>query len=90
MKKILMIASSIVIIAILAYKPLIDPLPIGSPLPQVNKKLKDITGKEISFKDVMKRNGLLVMFSCNTCPIVRAYQSRTVEVCKYAGGKRLE
>lgn len=61
-----------------------DPLPIGSTLPGADKKMKDISGKEVSFKDVMKKNGLLVMFSCNTCPVVGKYQSRTLETAKIA------
>jgi Redoxin. len=32
----------------------------------------------------MKENGLLVMFSCNTCPVVINNQSRTNEICQYA------
>jgi hypothetical protein len=46
--------------------------------------MKDISGKEIAFKDAMKKNGLLVMFSCNTCPVVKKYQSRTLETGKFA------
>ena len=46
--------------------------------------MKDVSGKEISFKEVMKKNGLLVMFSCNTCPVVGKYQSRTLETGKFA------
>jgi AhpC/TSA family protein len=67
----------------------VEPLPIGSALPNAEKKMKDITGKEISFKDAMSKNGLLVMFSCNTCPVVHSYQSRTIEVCKYAQDKQV-
>jgi thioredoxin-related protein len=51
--------------------------------------MKDISGMEVSFKDAQKKNGLLVMFSCNTCPVVKRYQSRTMEVCKYALGKEI-
>lgn len=29
------------------------------------------------------------MFSCNTCPVVHAYQSRTIEVCNYAKTKEI-
>jgi hypothetical protein len=43
-------------------------LPIGSPLPNPDLKMKSINGKEVSFKDEMNKNGLLVMFSCNTYP----------------------
>src|SRR5436190_22475568 len=61
-----------------------DPLPIGSPIPNPEIKMKDITGKDISFKDAQGKKGLLVMFSCNTCPVVKRYQSRSNEICKYA------
>jgi hypothetical protein len=46
--------------------------------------MKDVTGKELSFNDAMRDNGLLVMFSCNTCPVVGKYESRTVEIARYA------
>jgi hypothetical protein len=66
-----------------------SPLPIGASPPNPDKKMKDISGKEISFKDEINKNGLLVMFSCNTCPIVHRYQSRTIEVCRYAQQKQI-
>lgn len=87
MKKIL--ALPIAAIAVLALKPIGDPLPIGSPIPSADVKMKDISGKEVSFKDAQKKNGLLVMFSCNTCPVVKRYQSRSNEVCKYAMDKEI-
>jgi hypothetical protein len=67
----------------------VDPLPIGSSIPDPGNKMKDVGGMEVSFKDAMKKNGLLVMFSCNTCPVVHAYQSRTIEICNYAGNKTI-
>ncbi len=79
MKKILFSVLPVAAIAFLALQPFNDPLPIGSSLPNPDAKMKDISGKEVSFKDVMKKNGLLVMFSCNTCPVVGKYQSRTLE-----------
>jgi hypothetical protein len=87
MKKILFVVLSLAAVGFFSFKPLIDPLPIGALLPNPGKKMKDIAGSEVSFKDVMNKNGLLVMFSCNTCPVVMAYQSRTIEVCKYAKNK---
>lgn len=59
-------------------------LPIGSTIPKADIKLKDINGKEISLKEAQKKNGLLVMFSCNTCPYVIKNQGRTKEICAYA------
>src|SRR5580704_1819417 len=64
-------------------------LPIGSAIPKANLKLKDVSGKEIMLNDAKKENGLLVMFSCNTCPVVIANQSRTKEVCQYASDKKI-
>jgi hypothetical protein len=84
MKKLLFSALPVAAIAVMALRPVSDPLPIGAPIPKAEVKMKDISGKEVSFKDAQKKNGLLVMFSCNTCPVVKKYESRTLEVCKYA------
>lgn len=84
MKKIFFSALPIAALALIALQPASEPLPIGSSIPSPEVKMKDISGSEVSFKDVTKKNGLLVMFSCNTCPVVHKYESRTVEACKKA------
>ncbi len=84
MKKIFSAVLPIVAVAYLTAHTANDPLAIGSSIPRPEEKMKDISGKEVSFKDAMKKNGLLVMFSCNTCPVVGKYQSRTIEVGKFA------
>jgi len=61
-----------------------DPLQIGSAMPKADLKLKDISGKEVAIKDMKKENGVLVMFSCNTCPYVVKNQDRTVAIAEYA------
>lgn len=86
MKKILYAAFPIAAIAMLTLQQVSDPLPIGADIPRQDVKMKDISGNMVSFKDAIKKNGLMVMFSCNTCPVVKKYQSRTLEVCKYAIG----
>lgn len=77
------------VVALLAFTVNNDPLPIGATLPKADNKLKDYSGKELSLKSAMKENGLLVMFSCNTCPVVINNQSRTNEICKYAQDKNV-
>ena len=89
MKKILLVLLPIVIAISFSFKPFVDPLPIGSSIPNADKKMKNVAGMELSFKDAMNAKGLLVMFSCNTCPVVHAYQSRTTEVCNYAKSKNI-
>lgn len=59
-------------------------LNIGSPIPLADSKMKDISGKEVSIKDAVQSNGVLVMFSCNTCPYVIRNQSRTKAITAYA------
>jgi thioredoxin-related protein len=86
MKKILFTALPLAAATMLALAPLTEPLPLGSSIPKADIKMKDISGKEVSLKDAQKKNGLLVMFSCNTCPYVIKNQSRTVEAAKYALG----
>lgn len=77
------------VVALLAFSVNNDPLPIGAGMPKAENKLKDISGKELTLKSAMKENGLLVMFSCNTCPVVINNQSRTNEICKYAQDKNV-
>jgi peroxiredoxin len=61
-----------------------EPLAIGSSIPKADVKLKDISGAEISFKESIRKNGVLIMFSCNTCPVVAKYESRTLALGKMA------
>lgn len=76
-------------IASLAFTVVNDPLPIGAALPKADNKLKEISGKEITLKNATQENGLLVMFSCNTCPVVINNQSRTNEICQFAQEKKV-
>ena len=84
MKKIFYSALPVAAVALLAMNLINEPLPIGATLPSPDQKMKSTKGAEVSFNDAMGKNGLLVMFSCNTCPIVKKYDSRIVEVSKFA------
>ena len=61
-----------------------DPLSIGSPMPKADVKMQDVSGKMTSIKDAALTNGVVVMFSCNTCPYVVKNQDRTVAIAEYA------
>jgi thioredoxin-related protein len=61
-----------------------DPIQIGSSMPKADLKMQDISGKNIAMKDAKKDNGVLVMFSCNTCPYVLKNQERTTAISEYA------
>lgn len=67
----------------------IKSLEIGSELLLSEVKMKNINGKVVSIKDVVGKNGVLVMFSCNTCPWVIKNQSRTNAISEYAKKKNV-
>lgn len=66
-------------------------LKIGAKAPMTDHLMKDVSGKELSLDKVKKENGLLVIFSCNTCPFVvgngtksEGWENRYNEIAKIA------
>lgn len=55
-------------------------LGLNSPLPMADEKMKDVSGKEVSLNTSKTAKGLLVIFSCNTCPYVKLSESRIKEI----------
>src|SRR5688572_17035455 len=56
-----------------------EEIPLNSQVPMPNYKMKDITGKQVSLGEIKKEKGLLVIFSCNTCPYVKLSETRIKE-----------
>jgi len=56
-----------------------EELALDAPIPMGDYKMKDITGKSISLNEIKKDKGLLVIFSCNTCPYVKLSAARLKE-----------
>ncbi len=83
-KNIIVGCAAILMVTILAAFKYLSVLPIGSDLPKGDLRMKDIRNEDVSMKDAKRKNGLLVMFSCNTCPYVIKNQERTKAICKYA------
>ena len=75
MKKIALLFCLITCFGLMALKSNLL-LPIGAEMPMQEHKMLDVSGKEISIKDAVKGNGVLVMFSCNTCPYVIKNEAR--------------
>lgn len=49
---------------------------IGEKAPLTNFQMTDIDGSIVSLESAKETNGLLVIFSCNTCPFVIAWEDR--------------
>ncbi|RYZ32839.1 MAG: thioredoxin family protein [Sphingobacteriales bacterium] len=65
----------------------ITSLAIGSQIPKAAEKMQTVSGGNVSLTDVKTSKGLLVMFSCNTCPYVVKSQARTLEMMNYASSQ---
>ena len=55
-------------------------LGLNAPLPMADEKMKDVSGKEVSLNAAKTSKGLLVIFSCNTCPYVKLSETRIKEL----------
>jgi thioredoxin-related protein len=60
-----------------------ESLALNSPIPIPEYKMKDISGKSVSLNEIKKEKGLLVIFSCNTCPYVKLSAARIKEYSDY-------
>jgi peroxiredoxin len=63
-------------------------LKIGSPLPEFN--LPAVDGKTYSPSDYSNKKILIVIFSCNHCPYVQAYEERIMYIQKEYGNKGVQ
>ena len=62
-------------------------LSIGDKAPSTNVKMKNVDGSEVSIADVAGKQGTLVVFSCNHCPFVKAWQGRIASIGNAAKAK---
>lgn len=58
-----------------AFKPN-EILSLGKKTPMADLPMAEISGKEITLNQLKKEKGLLVIFSCNTCPFVLAWEDQ--------------
>jgi peroxiredoxin len=63
---------------------LVAELEIGSRAPLSDVKMLDVSGDQISLEDAAGPAGLLVVFSCNTCPYVKAWEDRYLSASEKA------
>ena len=92
MKKSIKLVSAIagIVLIATAFKPTISKeLEIGSAIPNPDYKMLNVDGKEVSLAEVKSENGLLVIFSCNTCPYVKLSESRIKEMASLAKSNKI-
>ncbi|HKL31470.1 MAG TPA: redoxin domain-containing protein [Tangfeifania sp.] len=57
---------------------------IGSEAKYTDVKMLAVNGEKVSLTDVAKDNGLLVLFSCTTCPFVVRWEDRYHQIKEWA------
>ncbi len=63
-----------------------SPLPIGSPVTMGDNEMTAVDGGTVSIKGLKGAKGTLVIFTCNHCPYVKAWEPRFAK----AGNKAIE
>lgn len=64
--------------------PTTEELAIGSKAPMTDVEVQDVSGEMLTLAEVAGENGLLVNFSCNTCPWVEAWEDRYNPIAQLA------
>ena len=66
-----------------------DKLKINDKMPAF-KNLPGVDGKKYSSEDFADKKSIVVVFSCNHCPYVKAYEERMIAFQKYYDGKGVQ
>ncbi len=82
------IFSIVLTIGLLAFLPVennpAERLEIGAKAPLTDVEVTDVSGETLTLAEVAGENGLLVNFSCNTCPWVKAWEDRYNPIAQLA------
>ena len=81
MKKLLLILLSLPLITLAQYgkkteKSQFQTIEINSEIPNMDQELKSVNGKSYSLELLTEKNGLVVIFTSNTCPFVIKWEDR--------------
>ncbi|MEX0722862.1 MAG: redoxin domain-containing protein [Gracilimonas sp.] len=80
-KRVLLLTVSIVFVA---FTQATDPLNMGDEAPEINRGVATTSGNTVTLSGVAENNGLVVIFSCNTCPWVAKWESRYNDLANLA------
>lgn len=66
----LVLLATVVTFAFTYEKGEIKTIEVGANMPSANAKMLATSGKSMTLTDLKQENGILIIFSCNTCPFV--------------------
>jgi peroxiredoxin len=77
------------LILALAVQTDVKELAVGSAAPLFDLTMTTTTGTSVSLADIRKENGILLIFTSNTCPWVHAWEDRYNEMARIAEANRI-
>lgn len=63
------------------------PIALGTALPKADFTMRTTNGKDVTIAGTMGKKGVLVVFTCNTCPFARGWEERIVAIGNAAAAK---
>ena len=78
-----LLAIAFILLSSFIYLGMGTELALNAALPMADHKMKDVSGKMVSMGESKTNKGLLVIFSCNTCPYVKLSEKRIKEYSDY-------
>lgn len=64
-------------------------LNIGDAAPETNREFSDTSGRTTTLAEAARTNGILVIFSCNTCPWVAKWEDRFNQISNVASSNNV-
>ena len=84
MKKLVFLMMIIFVVTVYAANGDGKKLTIGDKALYTDVKMLDVSGEKISLKDASRENGIVVLFSCNSCPFVLQWEDRYSDIKAWA------
>ncbi|GCD78717.1 thioredoxin family protein [Thermaurantimonas aggregans] len=76
MKKHILTTAFVLLGGFFGFAQIKEQLAIGDAAPLIDVKMKNVDGKHYDLKSLQGKKGLIVVFSCNTCPFVLGWQDQ--------------
>lgn len=82
--KLLVIVPTLLILSLTSSLKAQKSLSLGAVAPVQDLSIEDINGRSLTLSQAANQNGLLVIFSCNTCPMVSRWENRIKSIASTA------
>jgi len=84
MKKLVLLLMIIFSVTVFAANGDGNKLTVGDKAAHTDVKMLDVSGEKVSLEDASKENGIVVLFSCNSCPFVLQWEDRYSDIKAWA------